>query len=42
MAIQLILKNPINISLQSKATSVVQGYPTQAGAWDIIYFIRIY
>ena len=41
MAITLTLPKPINVSLQSKATNVVNGYPTQSGAWDIIYFIRV-
>jgi len=37
----LTLNKPINISLQSKATTIVDGFPTQDGAWDIIYFIRM-
>ena len=42
MAIQLILPNPINISLQSKLSTIVDYSSTpQNGAWDIIYFSRI-
>lgn len=37
----LVLNKPINISLQSKLTTVVDGFPSQDGAWDIIYFQRI-
>ena len=40
MAMTLTLPKPINISLQSKGTGIVQNFSTQSGAWDIIYFIR--
>ena len=38
---RLILNKPINISLQPKPTNIVDGFTSQSGAWDIIYFIRM-
>ena len=37
----LTLNKPINISLQTKPTTVVDGFPSQDGAWDIVYFMRM-
>ena len=39
--LNLTLPKPVNISLQAKPSTVVDGYVTQGGAWDIIYFVRI-
>ena len=43
--IKLTLPNPVNVSLQSKITSVASGGSDSTcnidtGAWDIIYFVR--
>ena len=39
--LNLTLPKPVNISLQAKPSTVVDGYVTQGGAWDIIYFVRM-
>lgn len=41
-SVSLILKNPINTSLQAKSTGVATNTDNNdSGAWDIIYFVKV-
>jgi len=39
--VKIVLTNPINVSLQAKASTVVDTLVENNGAWDILYFNRI-